>query len=76
MWDKLPNHLFMSSPKPVINSKFKFIFSTCGIICSFKEKRGERLSFFKKKKKLQAERHGGHEKFSRCCGKVTSPVRI
>lgn len=55
MWDKLPNHLFMSSPKPVINSKFKFIFSTCGIICSFKEKRGERLSFFKKKNSKQKD---------------------
>lgn len=34
MWGKLSNHLFVSSPKP----KFKFIFSTCGIICSFKKK--------------------------------------
>lgn len=59
MWGKLPNHLFMSSPKP----KFTFIFSTCGIICSFKKKKKQKGMSFFLKKKIQAERHGGHEKF-------------
>lgn len=76
MWDKLPNHLFISSPKPVINSKFKFIFSTCGIICSFKEKRGEKVVFFLKKKNSKQKDMGDMRNLSRCCGKVTSPVRI